>query len=260
MKEPKARLKKLLSLGSPILAFLFLWEVLSRSGVYNINLFPPPTLVAKALYEMILSGELLRDAFVSLSRVIIGYCGGAFLGISVGVLTGRTKFFQTALVPLIQLFRPIPPISYVPLAILWFGLGEVSKYFLVFIGVFFPIWINTHLGVAQVSIDYIWAARSLGANDRKLLFEVILPASLPFLIAGMRTSIAIAFYCLVAAEIAGAFSGLAFRVSVSHLIFRVDKMMGGLVVLGILSAIADKSFTMLINKLFPWYEKTIKAK
>lgn len=100
---------------------------------------------------------------------------------------------------------------------------------------------------------YIWAARSLGAKNSRALYEIILPASLPFIIAGMRTSIAIAFYCLVAAEIAGAFSGVAFRVSVSHLVFRVDKMMAGLIVLGLMSAFADKLFTYLVHKFIPWY-------
>lgn len=255
MKESKYR--KLLLVSLPVLLFLLLWELIARSGIYNIYLFPPPTIVAKAFYYMLISGELLRDIWASLTRAVIGYLLGSSLGIIIGILTGRIKFFQLAFGPLIQLLRPIPPISYVPLAILWFGLGEVSKYFLVFVGVFFPVWINTHLGVSNVEKTYIWAARSLGARNRRTLFEVILPASLPFIIAGMRTSIAIAFYCLVAAEIAGAFSGVAFRISVSHLVFRVDKMMAGLVVLGIMSALADKIFTFLVHKFVPWYNMSL---
>ena len=251
MKKNKCQRFLLASL--PVFLFLLLWELVARSGIYNINLFPPPTIVARAFYSGLISGELLLDIWASFTRALVGYLLGSSLGIVIGILTGRIKFFELALGQLIQLLRPIPPISYVPLAILWFGLGEVSKYFLVFVGVFFPVWINTHLGVSNVEKTYVWAARSLGAKNRRTLFEVILPASLPFIIAGMRTSIAIAFYCLVAAEIAGAFSGVAFRVSISHLVFRTDKMMAGLVVLGIMSALADKVFTFLVHKFVPWY-------
>jgi ABC-type nitrate/sulfonate/bicarbonate transport system permease component len=136
--------------------------------------------------------------------------------------------------------------------VLWFGLGEFPKYFLVFIGVFFPVWMNSHLGVQNVERSYIWTANSLGASRYSLIFNVYLPGAAPLIIAGLRVGIAVAFFCLVAAEIAGAFSGLAYRIEISHLVFRADRMIAGLVVLGVLSAAADQLLGLTIRKLFPW--------
>jgi len=130
----------------------------------------------------------------------------------------------------------------------------MSKYFLVFWGVFFPVWVNSHLGVASVEQRYLWAARSLGAKDWRLIWEVVLPASLPFIIAGMRVGIGLAFLNLVAAEMSGASAGLGYRVSASHLVFRSDKMIAALVTLGILGAISDGAFRYLAGKVAPWYK------
>jgi ABC-type nitrate/sulfonate/bicarbonate transport system permease component len=204
-----------------------------------------------ALVSMI-GGELPFDLLTSLSRAGLGYVVGSALGIGVGLLTGRFVVWRRLLNQVFQLLRPIPPISLVPVSILWFGLGEPSKYFLISWGVFFPVWITTFLGVSRVELTYLWAAESLGAGERQLMREIIFPAALPSIIAGLRTALAIAFYCLVAAEIAGAFSGVAFRLELSHTNLQVDRMFGGLIVLGIVSATADRLFVLMTGRLFPW--------
>src|SRR5207244_4108445 len=121
-----------------------------------------------------------------------GFGAGAVLGVSVGVLTGRSRTLRFLLHPILQSLRSIPSIGLLPLAILFFGLNEMSKYFLVFWGVFFPVWVNSHLGVVGVQQRYVWAARSLGATDWRLLWEVVIPGSLPLVIAGMRVGIGLA--------------------------------------------------------------------
>lgn len=233
--------------------FLVCWEVFSRLEVFNISLFPPPSRVFVTFFLMLKSGEMVKDIGMSLQRALVGYLFGCVAGIISGLLTGRFRVFRNTLGPLIQIFRPIPSIAFVPLAILWFGLGEESKYFLVFWGVFFPVWVNTHLGVSEVDRTLVWAARSLGARKQKILYEVILPAATPFIIAGARIGIAIAFICLVAAEMAGAFEGVGFRVSASHLVFRVDKMLAALAALGAMGAVSDRLFSWGVKKAFPWY-------
>jgi len=206
---------------------------------------------------MIKSGELLSDILISVQRALIGFFIGSITGILVGILTGRIKVLKQTIGQLIQLFRPIPSIAFVPLAIIWFGLGESSKYFLIFWGVFFPVWVNTHIGVTNIETRLIWAAKSLGTGDKKILYEIILPASTPFIIAGTRIGIGVAFVCLVAAEMAGAFGGIGFRIEVSHMVFRVDKMMAGIVTLGVLGATADWLFVKVINKFLPWHRLNI---
>ncbi len=231
---------------------LLIWELLARSGLYNEKLFPGPSQVFVTLWADLRSGLVLADARVSLSRVAVGYLSGALIGIAFGVLTGRSDLARATVGQVFQLIRPIPPISFVPVAVLWFGLGEFAKYFLVFFGVFFPIWMNAHLGISNIERSYIWTAQSMGASSWNQIFDVYLPAAAPLIFAGLRVAVAISFYCLVAAEIAGAFSGLAFRIQVSHLAFRVDRMFAGLIVLGILSSAADQGLAFGIRKLFPW--------
>src|SRR5262249_40874853 len=163
----------------------------------NELLFPPPTKVAAALWGELVSGTLLLDLAVSTSRVVVGFACGAAVAIGVGMLTGRYKVISNFLAPIFQLLRPIPPIAFVPIVILWFGLSEWGKWFLVFWGVFFTVWVATHLGVQRADPALIRAARSLGTPDRLLIRDVILPSALPTIFVGLRTAVSISFYTLV---------------------------------------------------------------
>ncbi|MEK6672902.1 MAG: ABC transporter permease [Nitrospirota bacterium] len=236
----------------PVIGFVLLWEIFSRSGAIDSKLFPPPTVVAMAFAELIKSGEIFRDTGYSVGRAIIGFAIGAGLGVFVGTLTGAVKVVRNAFLPLIQVLRPIPSISLVPLAIVWFGLGEVSKIFLVTWSVFFPVWLNTFLGVTRVDPVYVWAASSLGASKRASLLKVILPASLPLIMGGMRVGVALAYMNLVAAEMAGAYVGLGFRLEYGHMVFRIDQMLVAIVMIGILGALSDRGFTGVVETLLPW--------
>jgi NitT/TauT family transport system permease protein/sulfonate transport system permease protein len=155
--------------------------------------------------------------------------------------------------PIAQLFRSIPAIAFVPLAIIWFGLGEQSILFLISFGVFFPVWINTLMGVKNVKPVYIRAAESLGVTREQLLRRVIFPAALPFIITGLRISVAIAYIMLAAAEMAGARVGLGQLIQESYLVFRTDRMLVGIVMLGVLGLISDRLFMATVRRMFPWY-------
>lgn len=242
--------KIVLYLSVPL--FLALWQVVSTAGLVNARLFPPPTVVALALWHSAVSGSLFIDLGMSLSRVVIGYLAGAAAGIAVGLLTGRYALVNSLLTPVFQLLRPIPPIAFVPIVILWFGLSELGKWFLVFWGVFFTVWIATHLAVQRVDEMLIRAARCLGMPDHRLIREVVLPGALPVIFVGLRTAIGISFYTLVAAELAGTFAGLAYRIDIAHQNMQIGQMMGGLVMLGVLSALADRGFGVLSRRLVWW--------
>src|SRR5439155_13224394 len=169
---------------------------------------------------------------------------------------GRLRFADQLLGSVIQLARPIPSIGLVSFAIIWFGLGDASKVFLVAWGAFFPIWLNTHLGVREVNRTLVWAAASLGASRRQILLHVVLPAAMSYVVAGVRTAIGIGFVCLVAAEMAGAFgAGLGFRVEASHLVFRTDRMLAALLTLAALGAGCDWLFQAAIRSIAPWVEQ-----
>jgi ABC-type nitrate/sulfonate/bicarbonate transport system permease component len=228
------------------------WQYVSVFEIVNRVLFPPPTEVAVALYQAAKDGTLWRDVLASMTRVVVGFGSGAAAGIAIGLFTGRYVFVSNLLTPVFQLLRPIPPIAFVPIVVLWFGLTEFGKYFLVFWGVFFTVWIATHLGVQKVDEMLLRAARSLGTNERNLLFHVIFPAALPFIFVGLRTSVSISFYTLVGAELAGAFAGLAYRIELAQQNMQTAQVMGGLVMLGVISALADRGFNLL-SRRFVWW-------
>lgn len=237
---------------SGFLGFLIIWEIISRSGFFNQNLFPPPSIVWKSFIESIISGELAIDLQSSIVRVMIGFFVGGLFGIILGLLTGRIDIFRLTFGQIANFLKNIPAIAFVPLAVVWFGIGEISKVFLIAWSTIFPVWINTHHGMLQVEKHYLWVIKSLGANKLQVLKEVIFPNAMPYIVSGLRIGIAMSFIALVASELAGAFSGIGYRISVSHLIFRVDKMLLGIMTLGFLGLSADKLYLFIVKKVFPW--------
>ncbi len=247
--------RKRLELATTIAAFVFfiaVWEGVSRSGFFNINLFTPPSVVFQALIESVSTGEYYSDIMASTFRVLAGFVIGSALGIILGIATGRVRLLSISVGQIANFLRNIPSIAFVPLALVWFGIDESSKVFLVTWGVIFPVWVNTHQGMARLDENYLWSIKSLGANKLQAFKEVIFPNAMPFIATGLRIGIALAFITLVAAEMAGASSGIGYRISVSHLIFRVDKMLLGITTLGVMGLFADRVLLKMINRLFPW--------
>jgi NitT/TauT family transport system permease protein len=230
---------------------LGLWELSSRSGLVEITLFPPPSKVFLTMLADLRSGLILHDTIASLGRVLVGFVAGSILGMLLGVATGLSETADATVGQILQLARPIPPIAIVPLVILWIGIGEPAKWFVVAFGVLFPVWINTHSGIRQVQTTYVWTARSMGASGVTLVRTVYIPAAAPYLFAGLRMALAIAFFCLVAAEMAGASEGLMYRVDLAQLTFRTDRMLEGIVLLGVLSACLDGLLMFSLRRFFP---------
>ncbi|KRB74236.1 ABC transporter permease [Noviherbaspirillum sp. Root189] len=231
---------------------VLLWEIVVRLGAVNAVLFPPPTVVAVSAYDYAVSGTLVTDLSWSISRVVVGYLAGAITAIFVGVLTGGNRIAAAFFSPIFQMLRPIPPVAFVPIVIVWFGLTELGKWFLVFWGVFFTVWLSVHLGVQRVNETLIRAARCLGATKKMMLFEVLLPGALPYIFMGLRTAISVSFYTLVAAELAGAFGGVAYRLEVTQQNMQIGHMVAGLIILGLISTVADKLFGMFSTKVVHW--------
>lgn len=232
--------------------FLLAWELVSRSHIVNIILFPPPTVVAVAMIEWIKSGQFVIDLWVSVYRVAIGFVLGASAGVLLGLLTGQFQLVSSFLSPIFHILRPIPPIAFVPVVILWFGLSEYGKIFLIFWGVFFIVWITTHIGVQKVDRGLIRAALMLGTPPRRMLSEIVLFGSLPYIVVGLRTAVSISFYTLVAAELAGSFAGIVYRIEIAQQNLQTGQVMGGLIALGAVSFIADRGFAAATQRLVWW--------
>lgn len=237
-----------------IVLFLAAWEATPHIIPWmNILLFPPPSDVIGTLKELIESGELVDGIIISLKRALYGFVIATVLGILAGLLTGRIRVLQYLSDPLLHGMRSIPAIALIPLSLLWFGIGEASKVALIAWGAFFPIWLNTFTGVRDVAPAVIRSAASLGALPHQTMFFVILPASLPFILVGLRQGIGIALIVLVAAELAGASSGVGFMIATSHQLFRVDIMFIGIATLGAMGYVVDRLFALAQTYLFPWY-------
>jgi len=243
---------RFLRLSIPVFAFLAAWEAVSRSGAVSPVLFPPPSKVFGALFSLTASGELITDALASYRRLIVGLSCGSAIGVLVGLFTGRVKKIADVLVPLVQIFRPLPPVAIIPLVIVWFGIGEVAKYFSIAFAVFFPVWLNTHLGAQQIPEKIMWCASTLTRSRLRTLRSVVFPAALPFIVAGLRVGLALSFTMVFVAELMGSSEGIGYEIHSSQLAYRIDRMMASLALLGASGALADFLFTKGIVRVCPW--------
>lgn len=241
--------------ATPLVSFLLvlaIWAAVGAVGAFPETIFPAPWTVFSAAVEMAQSGVLFSDLSVSLGRAAVGFTIGASLGVAVGLLTGRVAAIRTLLNPFLAILRPIPAIALVPVAIVWFGIGEGSKYFVISYTVFLTVWFNTHHGMEYVPDIYLRASRSLGASRFREFFSVVIPAAAPHIFAGIRLGVALAFLSLVAAELSGASSGIGYRLQEARQYIRTDRMFALLIELGILGALVDAIVHRIGRRLVHW--------
>lgn len=252
------------------LALLALWQGLCSAGVVNPQVLPSPAAVATRWWAYlapmeaydakhgswlawVFSGELIRDAIASLWRVVLGFVVGAGLGLPLGLFMGSSDTVYRYVNPLMQVLRPIPPIAYIPLSILWFGLGNPPAVFLIAIGAFFPVLMNTIAGVRHVDGIYIRAARNLGASRWTIFRRVILPAATPYILSGARIGIGTAFIVVIVAEMIAVNNGLGFRILEAREYFWSDKIIAGMLTIGFLGLMIDIGVSRLNNHLLRWH-------
>ncbi len=235
-----------------LLCALALWQIVSLLKIVNPTLFPSPLQVWQAALDLAQSGVLLDDLKESVTRALVGFSIGSISGIVVGLLTSRTRFFHILLNPLFTILRPIPAIALAPVAIVWFGIGESSKYFVIAYTVFLAVWLSTHHGMEHIASVYIRASRSLGASRFREFTTVVIPASAPHIVAGLRFGAALAFLSLVAAELTGASAGIGYRLQEARQYILIDRMFVGLIELGLLGALVDSVFVLVSRWLIHW--------
>jgi NitT/TauT family transport system permease protein len=215
-----------------------LWWV--AVSISKSPIFPTPWQVILGTIELIRQGLLFRHVTASLFRVTFGYLLAAALAIPLGMLMGWFKEIYTALNPLTQLLRPISPIAWIPLAILWFGVGNLSPIFLIFLSSFFPMLIETTAGIHTIERNYLLAAQNFGVSRWKLFRLVILPAALPQIIIGMRISLGVAWLVVVAAEMIASSSGLGYLIIDSRNSGnRYDLVVAGMIIIGVIGLLLD---------------------
>jgi len=229
-----------------------LWSIVAAIGIFPRALFPTVPEIAAAGWALWESGDLLPDILLSLQRAAVGFVIGSAVGIALAVLTSATAAGRRLLQPVLRLFAPIPTIGLVPLAILWFGLGESSKVTVVALGVFVPVWISSHAGLSTTPADFLQAARCLGANRWLTLRRIVIPESAPDIVAGLRVGAAMAFVLIVVAEMTGTTHGLGFRIYQAQLFSQADHLIFCLIVLGVLGAASDQLIARATRPITRW--------
>lgn len=200
--------------------------------------------------------SILGHIFASLRRVMIAFAMAIVTGISLGVVMGWNKKVNAAIKPIFEAFRPIPPIAWIPLVILWFGVGEFPKVFLVFIGTFVPIVLNTYTGVKLVDPMYLDVSKVYKVNTLQTIRHVVLPASIPAIFAGMKAALSSGWMVVIAAEMLASKSGLGFLITRGSDSYDVALILSGMVLIGIVGALLGLVLKWLERWLCPWIQKT----
>jgi ABC-type nitrate/sulfonate/bicarbonate transport system permease component len=235
-----------------LVVLIGLWQYASiRFPDLKLQL-PPPTEVWNGAVDLIRKGLLQQDILASLKRVGVALGAASLIGFPLGALLGGSRYFAWSVEPVVGFFRPIPPLAWIPLSILWFGISDAQNIFIIFLAAVFPIILNTMEGVRDVDKQLIRAARTLGASRFTIAFTVILPAALPAMFVGFRVGTGIAWMALVAGELVASTNGLGYLISQGRYLFRSDYIIVGMVMIGLIGLLLDGMVRLLQAIVTPW--------
>jgi ABC-type nitrate/sulfonate/bicarbonate transport system permease component len=232
--------------------FLALWWVLSTT-VFNPALVPTPGTVAVRAWDLVSTGTIWPDVYASLRRVYVGLFAGSVVGVLLGVFIGRIRTVERLVDPVLQLMRNLSPTAMIPIAIVWFGIGESSKYFLVFWGTVFFITVNTTAGVLNTPRTRVRAARCLGASEAVVFFQIVLPSAVPYISAGIRLGVASAFMTIVPAELLAAQRGIGALLQQASLLGQTDRMFVALAIIALMGFFSDRLVKLLFERVWGRY-------
>src|SRR5438445_8120580 len=221
------------------LAIILVWQAACVTGLVSARVLPAPSDVALAGWKLLLSGELVRNMWVSFWRASVGFLIGGCIGFSFGLANGLSQLSAKLTDTTLQMVRNIPPLALIPLVILWFGIDETAKLFLVSLGVFFPIYLNTYHGIRAVDPGLIEMAKSYGLSGWRLYREVILPGALPNILVGVRFSLGLMWVILIVAETISAQSGIGYMTMNAREFLQTDVVLVGILLYALLGKLAD---------------------
>jgi len=234
----------------PVAIFLGIWEVTARFHlISNHFFFPPFSAIVAEFYYLTINGVLGRNFLSSLIRVLIGFSTGSIVGLFVGIIMGWKKVVDKALNPIISLLYPIPALGWLPLLMLWLGIGEALPITIIFICSFFPILYNTVTGIKNVDKNYIQVARTLGASDIEIIITVVIPLALPNIFTGLRLEAGMAWRVIIAAEMVAIPTGIGALMMKAESLLRMDIIIVCLIILGAMCLLFEKFFAFLEKKV-----------
>ncbi|MFQ2332280.1 taurine ABC transporter permease TauC [Aeromonas dhakensis] len=244
----------LLTLG----ALLALWWLVARLGLISPLFLPPPAQVLQQFTTLagpqgFMDATLWQHLAASLQRILIALAAATLCGVTVGLAMGLSPTLRGMLDPLIELYRPVPPLAYLPLMVIWFGIGETSKVLLIYLAIFAPVAMATLAGVQGAKQVRLRAARALGANRWQVLWCVIVPGALPDMLTGLRIGLGVGWSTLVAAELIAATRGVGFMVQAAGEFLATDVVLAGILVIALIAFTLELGLRALQRRLTPWH-------
>jgi sulfonate transport system permease protein len=235
------------------IGIIVLWQALSAAGVISGRVLPAPTDVLAAGWKLLKSGELVRNIWVSFWRAIVGFAIGGGIGFAFGLANGLSHRCEQVFDSTLQMVRNIPHLALIPLVILWFGIDEEAKVFLVALGVFFPIYINTQHGIRSVDAQLVEMGRTYGMSPATLFRRVILPGALPSIFVGLRYALGIMWLTLIVAETIAASSGIGYMAMQAREFLLVDVVVLSILIYALLGKLADSTARLLERLCLGWH-------
>ncbi|MFF2479984.1 ABC transporter permease [Paenibacillus sp. NPDC058071] len=253
MRTQSNQLMKRLIYGLVLPVIILLaWQGVGYFQLLPHQVLPTPTAIADRFIELIANGSLISNLGVSVYRAALGFLIGGGLGLVLGLLVGFFQKTEYSLDPTLQMIRTIPHLAIMPLFILWFGFGEFSKVLLIAKGAFFPVYLNTFLGIRGVDAKLFDVARVLQFSKWKQITKVILPGAMPNILLGVRLSIGMAWLSLIVAELMGANSGIGYMISDARQFAQTEVVFVGIVIFAVVGKLTDSAVRKLEDKLLSW--------
>jgi ABC-type nitrate/sulfonate/bicarbonate transport system permease component len=236
-----------------IAALLVLWEVAAANAIFPPMSFPRISAIIATWWQLVVSGELPGEVLPSLWRMFAGYFIGVAIGVGLGLLMGYVRFFYNLFEPITEVLRPIPSPAYLPIMILFLGIDDEMKIFMVAFATLFPVLLNTYSGVRSVDPIQLQTARTFGVSGRKLLTQIVLPAASPYIFTGMRVSLAVALIVMVISEMVAASNGIGYFILSAQRGFKIRDMFAGVLTLAILGYVLNRLFLLIENRVLAWH-------
>lgn len=235
-----------------LLLILAVWTIMEKKGALNTVIMPAPSKILSTFLNLVKSGMLWNNLLISLIRVLKGYLIAASLGIVLGILIGLFRHLNRLTDLLIQIIKPIPPIAWIPLVILWFGIGEEGKVFLIFLGGFFTILINVVDGIRQTDTKLIEVSKSMETPFLKHVFLLVIPHSAPNIFTGLRVGLSSCWMCVVAAELVSSTTGLGYMIMNARQFGQTDVVIVGMLTIGVLGKVMDSLLKIVEKAVIRW--------
>lgn len=235
------------------IGLILIWQLLSQIGFIPTRILPAPTQIVEAAVRLAQSGELFRNVGISLYRALIGFLIGGSIGLFLGVLNGLSPIAESFLDSSLQMIRNIPHLALIPLVILWFGIGDPARIFLVTLGVFFPIYINTFAGIRSIDPNLIEMGRVYRLSPRELFWQVVLPGALPNMLVGLRYALGLMWLTLIVAETIAANSGIGYMAMNAREFMQTDVVVLSILLYALLGKLADSIVRLLERWWLPWH-------